>query len=834
MRFAKSCERAGGDAPILNEPMKRSEARRYAQIAAAIAVAITLTVVVVFLRRSYQAQQAQKSAPPPVPAEVERNSQGFSFSKVEGTRTLFTVRATQATQMKGSSRSVLQDVWITVYGRKSDRNDTMHTSQCEFDQGSGKFVCGGEVQLDLESAEDAKRPAGGSGTGRGASVVHIATRGVEFDRDTGNATTEQSVEFKFPGGEGRAVGVEYSAAEGLLELKRAVELKIQPPMSAEARAKSAASGIDAGGNRAPVELTSASLQFQREEHALLLRGPVNGKQTGAQGMKTFRASQLAINLDEKMRAQRMVASSGANGKAQIESENGRGKSSIAAQEFAAELAPAGWLEKFRALGGVEANSKHGAASSRLLAGKIEGEMAPRVNQPKTITASENVKMDSSAGGQTRHMETTAVKMDFALGAKGKGQGAEARHAETNSATTISWDETANARTGGTAGANRGPGSMKLNGQRMEMEFGAQNRLKELRAHDGTELHRKEAGKPEAISSSRELAANFDAQGQWTELNQSGKFQLRNGEQTAQAERAKLTSAPEIVTLDENAQIGDGQSVTAARAITLNQETGDTRADGSVVTTYLSAGRGAAARGAISGPQLGAEPAHVSADHLQANSKSGVALYTGHARMWQGDTTMEAAQIQLDQKARRIDAKENVRALFVQMPRANAAASAADKTSASGRRGTLTPAATATPELWHVRAGSLTYWDGEARAHAEGGVQADSMQTSMKCRTADFFFQQDAAANGAKTQRMNRAVGEGEVNIRARQEHGTAEHAEYDAAAEKLVLSGGNPTFFDSSGNKTTGRQLTVNLADDTIQVQSEEGSRTLPRHRIEK
>jgi lipopolysaccharide export system protein LptA len=203
-------------------------------------------------------------------------------------------------------------------------------------------------------------------------------------------------------------------------------------------------------------------------------------------------------------------------------------------------------------------------------------------------------------------------------------------------------------------------------------------------------------------------------------------------------------------------------------------------------------------------------------------------------MWQGDTTMEAAQIQLDQKARRIDAKENVRALFVQLPKANAAASATDKSSASGRRGTPATAASSTPDLWHVRAGALTYWDGESRAHAEGGVQADSTQTSMKCRTADFFFQQDVAANGAKTQRMNRAVGEGEVNIRARQEHGTAEHAEFDAASEKLVLSGGNPTFFDSSGNKTTGRQLTVNLADDTIQVQSEEGSRTLPRHRVEK
>jgi len=61
-----------------------------------------------------------------------------------------------------------------------------------------------------------------------------------------------------------------------------------------------------------------------------------------------------------------------------------------------------------------------------------------------------------------------------------------------------------------------------------------------------------------------------------------------------------------------------------------------------------------------------------------------------------------------------------------------------------------------------------------------------------------------------------------------------ERGEYVAATGKFVMSGGNPTLYDGSAGTTTGRQLTFYLADDTIIVDSENGSRTLTKHRVEK
>jgi len=63
---------------------------------------------------------------------------------------------------------------------------------------------------------------------------------------------------------------------------------------------------------------------------------------------------------------------------------------------------------------------------------------------------------------------------------------------------------------------------------------------------------------------------------------------------------------------------------------------------------------------------------------------------------------------------------------------------------------------------------------------------------------------------------------------------TAERGEYSAVDGKFVMSGGNPTIFDASEGTTSGRQLTFFLADDTIIVDSEKGSRTLTKHRVEK
>src|ERR1700688_2606499 len=132
--------------------MRNSEARKYAQWSLAAAGLLAVVVAGVYLRNTWLARQAEKKAPPAVPPTIEQRSNEFSFSKVEGQRTIYTVRASRATQFKEGSRNLLEDVAIAVYGKKGERNDTLRTKACDFISNTGKITCAGEVQINLQGS----------------------------------------------------------------------------------------------------------------------------------------------------------------------------------------------------------------------------------------------------------------------------------------------------------------------------------------------------------------------------------------------------------------------------------------------------------------------------------------------------------------------------------------------------------------------------------------------------------------------------------------------------------------------------------------------------------
>jgi len=193
--------------------------------------------------------------------------------------------------------------------------------------------------------------------------------------------------------------------------------------------------------------------------------------------------------------------------------------------------------------------------------------------------------------------------------------------------------------------------------------------------------------------------------------------------------------------------------------------------------------------------------------------------------------MEADSIELLRETRVMNAAGNVRAVFPQ-----AAAQSPAQTVA-------VQAGPMKPKLWHVTAGTLTYLDAESRAHLEKNVVAQSADQRMRAAAVDLFFTRTAKPDSnasaplspaAGAQQISRALGTGGVIVDQGTRKATAERGEYNAADGKFVMSGGTPTIFDAVEGTTTGRQLTFFLADDTIIVDSENGSRTLTRHRVER
>ncbi len=779
--------------------MQNKEAARYARWAAIVAGTIAVVVVGVYSHRAMRESRSHQIQPRAVPATVQQQSDQTTFSKVEGDRTIFTVRASHATEYKDQNTYLLEDVWMTIYGRDGKRNDNIHTRQCSYQPKTGAIRCEGDVQIDLASANPPP--------GNADRTIHVTTRDLTFNRETGEASTPDPVAFRFPQGQGQAVGVTYSTEKSLVLLEHDVRLDLLP--------SDRTSGV-------PVKVTGSSLEIRRDERKVVLSAPAHV----TQGNRELSADKIAIDLDADFRAQHAIA----EGHPVVRSAGSGGKVVVSANQFEASLNPAGWIEKMVADGEVKGSREAATGTDHFSSSRVELEMAPQ-NIVRMMTTSGGTVLDSRQDAQSRTLKTESLRAIFGVGKQG-GQ-PRVRSAETLAPATIEMKS--------------GNEVTELHARKFVTEFDADGRLAKLFGHSGTEIDRTVGSGTPQVSTAKELAAVFSASGDWETLDESGNVHFQQTDRQATAERARIVHETDMVTLDGSPVLFDSTSRTTARNVTIDQKSGEIRATGGVASTYNSSAQNAAIN-------LGAGLAHISSSTLTASNTSGRALYSGHARMWQGESVLDAEQIEIWRDEKKLIASGGVVAVFPQasgqfptVPGTSPKLSKSAPSIVQSAKATEPPvgAPPAGPTLWQIRAPVLTYWSDSGKAHLEGGVSAASRQGSLQSRDLDVFLapgsgtQSGSAIPATRPQsptagrQLDRALATGGVVVRQGDRRGTAEQALYTAADGKFVLSGGKPTLTDASSDTTTGHSLTFFVANDTILIDSQEGSRTLTRHRVE-
>ena len=94
-----------------------------------------------------------------------------------------------------------------LYGRDSSRFDQIYGENFAYNQKTGEVTANGDVQIDLVA-----NPAGLASPDQATpkqlkNPIHLKTRDLIFNKDTGNASTEARVEFRTPQASGWAVGM---------------------------------------------------------------------------------------------------------------------------------------------------------------------------------------------------------------------------------------------------------------------------------------------------------------------------------------------------------------------------------------------------------------------------------------------------------------------------------------------------------------------------------------------------------------------------------------------------------------------------------------------------
>jgi lipopolysaccharide export system protein LptA len=772
---------------------------RIARWSAVAAVAIALIAAGIFAHRQWLESRLMRQAPAPVPASVKQQSLHFTFSKMDGEQTVFTIHAARATQYRGAAASVLDDVDIVVHGEHGERDDQIRTRSCEYEPKSGGIVCHGNVSLDLSSL-----PLGtGSPAPSAAGKVHIETRGVSFDRDTGEAQTNAPVTFRFPQGEGSGFGVEYSSRAADLRLRRDVKIRLAPTQP---------------GEMATVVTSAGGLTFNRKDDQLRLAGPVRIRQ----GERVFDTGQMTIHLNHRLRPVRAISSGGAI----VRIAQGSRRGSLHAESAEILFDPQGRAARLNASSRVVVTEQQ-PAPVRLQANRVSVTLDPSSEQPRQVDANGNVRLAITRPTGMVHLNTQSLSLAMAPVTAGKR---ELRLVEATAPGLSNAQWTA-----------KNGDDLQLESGNLAADFDANDQIRALRAACGVELDRHQPSQPPLVTKANELAVNFSG-GRWTEAVESGDVRAEQGKRRGRADRATFSSAEDRLLLAGAAQMSDPSSQLFANVIEWNQKSQKLRASGNVRASYTYAGGGKDAFAAT-----GAGAVNIVASSLNADLASGHAVYSGSARLWAGNQVLQANRIELDRAGRELIATGNVLAAFPQArPRAGGFAVpgrvAPSASAAKKARGNSEPGA---PVLWRVRAGRLIYVEksnqkaadkqaaGSVRKAAadvtlSDGVEAWSSQGRMQAKTLVLNLQQDG--NGRAD--LARAIATGGVTVHQGPRWGTGENASYDAATGKFVLWGGNPSLRDASGDLVTGDQLTFSVADDTIQVESSEGSRTLTRHPV--
>ncbi len=725
-------------------------------------------------------RHAIKEVPRNLGVNIQQSTQGFTLSKSEGGRTLFTVHAASAVQYKQSGKAELRGVSIIVYGRQSNRYDQIYGDDFEYDPHTGDVAANGEVHIDIEG--NAAGPINPDQTPPPElkNPIHLKTSGLLFNAKTGLASTKQRIEFRIPQANGSAVGASYDSKAATLTLDSDIRVHSTDTSAATITAKHAV--ITKGPNRAVLQ----DVHMDR-----------------ASG--SFAAQELTIYFRDDNTIARLAAAGDVRA-------NNKGKAFTDLRSSRAEA----WITGKNALrtavltGGVALDST-GEQPMHATAGKVTLQFAVQ-NKLDKILATDGVKLvQEPARGKTAHaVEIAANSIDFLIkNGRTLQQAVTGGPAQVTVLPLPGASGQDAAQTVATAG-------------KFEARFNRQNRLDHLTGMPDAKLVSTAPGQPAKTSTSDRVEVTFNSAGGIAALLQDGHFHYYEpapqgaNERAAWAGHARYSPSDETLLLTGSPRIVDGGMTTTAETIRLDRHTGDAAATGDVKTTYseLKPQPGGALL-------AGGDPIHVTAPNMRAVRSSTAATYSGGARLWQGSSIVQAPVIEFNRQARKVvaraaalDSSSAVTTTFVQQDGG----------------GKVTPVT--------VRSGLLTYLDSDRKGRFEGGVVVRGADTTVTADKVDAYLQPRGQSPPQRGQpgpsQIEKIVADGHVNIQEPNRRATGEKLVYTAAEGKFVLTGGPPSIFDAERGKITGGSLTFYNRDDRVVVESSNSSPTVTQTRIAK
>ncbi len=738
--------------------------------------------------------------------DIQQTSEGFSLSKSEGGRTIYTIRASKAVQFKSGGRADLHNVDIVVYGKDHDRYDQIYGSEFTYDPQSGDVNAVGEVHIDLQGNAEGPLKPDQAAPEELKNPVHLLTHALTFNQKTGIAQTDEVVDFRSAQASGSAKGAYYDSKTNQLQLKSDVHI------------------VTTGERPSVITGDSGVLQKEPREavlHNLRIEQPD----------RTLTADTGTLIFEPDNSVQHVVV----EGKVHIESRGPtivdilgpRGDLNMGPQNSVRQAILSGGA-KFDTRG---ANVAHGTADT-FVVDFDDQKQASRFHMIKNARMMQEPKPGKS-GPSGQPMEVDAEQLDFQL-----ANGNQLKTGDTVGKAVITifpsppGSKPAKSNAGGANNVGGNATTVATAGK-FHVTFDDNNRMKTLHGSPDSRIVSSSPGQPEKVSTAGNLDVLFGPDGGAEKLVQTGDFQYHEASgkpdtagRSAFADVATYTPGDTMLVLTGSPRIIDGGMTTTAEVIRINRQTGDGFADNDVKTTYSDL------KPQPNGALLAnSDPIHVTAQHMTGQKQPGVAHYTGNVRLWQTDNVVRAPKIDFDNEKRSIvaqsDSSQKVSSLFMQQ----------------GQDGKLTPV--------DVTSDRLTYVDEERRARYTGNVFAKSTTNTITAKQIDVYLKpadetgKNVAAQSGQSKKpmvpgangpsqIDHMVAVGDVVVTEPNRRAVGDRLVYTADDEKYHLTGKSPSIFDAEHGTVWGDSLTFYSRDDRVLVESKRSSPTITRARTTK
>ncbi len=737
---------------------------------AAGAILVMGVVAGAYFYARWRARDALKEVPGKIGIEIQQSAQGFTMSKSEQGRTIFKIQASKAIQYKQGGRAELHDVTIIVYGRDAARFDQIYGSDFEYDPKSGDVTSQGEVQIDLQANPEGVTSPDQAFPKELKNPIHLKTSGLVFNQKTGDAYTDSKVDFSIPQATGSAVGVNYTAKDGVMLLESKVNV------------------LFAGEN--PVTVDAERGEITKNPRLVVLDHP---KLAGR--VQNSQADKATLFLAPDNTLDRIVAA----GNVQIET---RGNQLSHTRSNQLELLMSGGsksqLRNAIFSGNVQTEGQ-GSEHVQGSADRVKVDFVGK-NLVDKIHSEGNVHLlqHGKPGNQnSQDMELRAPAVNFYV-----ADGRRMRRAETTGAAQITMQP---------AGGTTAQHTVVTAGQ-FEAKFDDLGQVISLHGAPSAKIVSSNPGQHDRVSISNSVDAFFQPGSGIQSVVQQGNVAYADDARQAWGDRARYTPSDQMLVLTGSPRIVEGGLTTTAHTMRLNRATGDAVADGDVKSTYSDLKQ--QANGAL---LASSSPVHVTSKMMTAHESPAVATYTGDARLWQEANIVEAPSIEFDRNQRTVVAhgssNRTVSTVLVQ-------------TDPSGK---VTPVTVTAKQLTYSDSDRKAHFEGGATAKgADATVTSEVMDVFLLPAG-----QHNGGGPQPGAAKLDRIVATQNVVITEPKRRAAGEKLVYTAADDRFVLSGGNPSIFDAERGKITGDSLTFFQRDDRVLVESK-GSPTVTRTRVAK